>query len=266
MLELSAKNGSPDWRIGCEAQMTGISLDNVSVEFPLLGTNSRSLRNRLLPSVLGGALNRPREGPPLIHALQSVSMRLSPGDRLAVLGLNGSGKTTLLRVLNRVYIPSSGTASIEGTVGSLIDISIGFNPEATGRENTKLRLSLLGVPRALQGGIVDEVREFTELGDFFEMPLRTYSSGMQMRLAFASATVLQPEIILMDEWLSVGDEGFRKRAENRLREVVEKGEILVLASHSRELVEAMCSTAIWLERGRVREVGPVRDVSQRFFG
>jgi len=266
LLDWRAKNGRPGWRIGCEAQMTGIFLDNVSVEFPLLGTNSRSLRNRLLPSVLGGALHRPRDGPPSVHALQSVSMSLSPGDRLALLGLNGSGKTTLLRVLNRVYIPSSGTASIEGTVGSLIDISIGFNPEATGRENTKLRLSLLGVPRAVQSGVIDEVREFTELGDFFEMPLRTYSSGMQMRLAFACATVLQPEIILMDEWLSVGDEGFRKRAENRLQEVVEKGEILVLASHSRELVETMCSTAIWLESESIREIGSARDVSRSFFG
>lgn len=219
----------------------------------------------LLPSRLGGTLHRPDQGPPVVTALESVSLELADGDRLALLGHNGSGKTTLLRVLNRVYAPTSGTAIIEGSVGSLIDISLGFNPEATGRDNVKFRLSLLGISKPDRERLVEEIFDFTELGDFFDIPIRTYSSGMQMRLAFASATASQPEIILMDEWLSVGDEAFRKKAEGRLGDVLERGKILILASHSRQLVEEVCTKAVWLERGRVREFGSVQDVAGRFF-
>ena len=183
-----------------------------------------------------------------------------------MLGHNGAGKSTLLRLLSGVYEPSSGRAEIKGEIGSLIDVSFGIDPEASGRENIYLRGALLGLTRAEIKAKLDEIIDFSELGDFIDMPVRTYSSGMHLRLAFSVSTIIRPEILLMDEWLSVGDEGFRVRAEARMNELVESTHILVIASHSRELVRDTCNRAIWLEHGKIKMDGTPEEVTQAYFG
>jgi lipopolysaccharide transport system ATP-binding protein len=201
-----------------------------------------------------------------VRALNDVSFTLNEGDRVGLVGHNGAGKSTLLRVLSGVFVPTGGTAIIEGSVGSLIDVSLGINPEASGRENIFLRGVLLGLSKVEVKEKFEEIVEFSELGEFIEMPMRTYSSGMQLRLAFAVSTIVRPEILLMDEWLSVGDEGFKDKASERLTTIVDSSKILVLASHSRELLEKVTNKALWLEHGEVKMLGPSAEVLEAYFG
>ena len=205
-------------------------------------------------------------GKVVVRALSDVSLELQDGDRLGLVGHNGAGKSTLLRVLSGVFVPTSGTALIEGSVGSLIDVSLGVNPEASGKENIFLRGALLGLSKAEVRAKFDEIVDFSELGEFIEMPMRTYSSGMQLRLAFAVSTIVRPEILIMDEWLSVGDEGFKAKASERLTTVVDAAKILVLASHARELLEKVTNKVLWLEHGEVKMFGPSREVLNAYFG
>lgn len=246
--------------------MARIEFKVASIEFPIFNANGRSLTSRLLQVATGGKLDADPNGRVVIRALDKLSFNLQDGDRVGLLGHNGAGKSTLLRALSRVYAPTSGEAIIEGEVGSLIDISLGINPEATGRENIFIRGALLGFSKQEIESHLDEVIEFSELGDFIEMPVRTYSSGMHLRLAFAVSTVVRPEILLMDEWLSVGDENFKLKAEARLAELVDATKILVIASHSRELIESSCNRAIWLEHGQIKMDGSASEVCSAYFG
>ena len=246
--------------------MAKIEFKDASIEFPVFNANGRSLTSRLLQVATGGRLDADPNGRVVIRALDKLSFKLQDGDRVGLLGHNGAGKSTLLRALSRVYAPTSGTAVIEGEVGSLIDISLGINSEATGRENIFIRASLLGFSKKEIQAHLDEVIEFSELGDFIEMPVRTYSSGMHLRLAFAVSTVVRPEILLMDEWLSVGDENFKLKAEARLAELVDATKILVIASHSRDLIETSCNRAIWLEHGQIKMNGSASEVCSAYFG
>jgi lipopolysaccharide transport system ATP-binding protein len=245
--------------------MARISLENVTIDYPLLGTNSRSLRNRVLPPLMGGSVHKQSGRTPTVRALDKVSLEIGEGERVALMGSNGSGKSTLLRVASGVFQPTTGRATLEGSTGSLIDITLGMNPEASGRDNLFLRGALIGLRRSALENLLEDIISFTGLGDFIDMPMRTYSSGMQMRLAFAISTVNRPEILLLDEWLSVGDESFREKAEKRLSQVVDESKILVVASHSRPLVEALCSRGVWVEAGKIREDGPISGVAKSYF-
>ncbi|ANN69086.1 ABC transporter ATP-binding protein [Bordetella bronchialis] len=246
--------------------MASVDFDQVSVDFPIYNASARSLKKRLFQVATGGQLGADEHGRVTVRALDNLTLQLRDGDRVGLVGHNGAGKSTLLRLLSGVYEPSSGRASIKGEIGSLIDISFGIDPEATGRENIFLRGALLGLDRMEIKERMDEIAEFSELGDFIDMPVRTYSSGMHLRLAFSVSTVIRPEILLMDEWLSVGDEGFRHKAEQRLSELVAATNILVIASHSRELVMNTCNRVIWLEHGKIRMEGPPQDVVPVYFG
>ena len=246
--------------------MAHITFSNVSIEFPIFNATGRSLTSSILKVATGGKLDADTNGRVLVKALTDISFSLREGDRVALLGHNGAGKSTMLRALGRVYSPTKGTAEIVGEIGSLIDISLGINPEATGRENVFIRGQLLGLTKQEITGKYEEIVAFAELGDFMEMPVRTYSSGMHLRLAFAVSTVVRPEILLMDEWLSVGDADFQHKAEARLRDLVSGTKILAIATHSRELVEAVCNRAIWLEHGQIKMDGPVSEVAPAYFG
>lgn len=246
--------------------MAHINFSNVTIEFPIFNATGRSLTSSILKVATGGKLDADPNGRVLVKALTDVSFSLREGDKVALLGHNGAGKSTMLRALGRVYSPTKGTAVIVGEIGSLIDISLGINPEATGRENVYIRGQLLGLTKQEISDKYAEIVEFAELGDFMEMPVRTYSSGMHLRLAFAVSTVVRPEILLMDEWLSVGDADFQHKAEARLRNLVSETKILAIATHSRELVEAVCNRAIWLEHGQVKMDGPVSEVVPAYFG
>jgi ABC-type polysaccharide/polyol phosphate transport system, ATPase component len=199
----------------------------------------------------GGRIGLTEKGRTIIRALDDVTFEIHPNERVGIIGHNGAGKSTLLRVLSGVYKPTSGIAQIDGKIGSLISISLGIDTEATGLENIYLRAALLGIPRHIIDEEIDSLVAFSELGDFIHMPVRTYSTGMHMRLAFAVSTMITPEILLMDEWLSVGDEAFQKKAEKRLNSLIERSNILVLATHSKNLLYKCCSRVIWLEHGKV---------------
>lgn len=246
--------------------MSHINLKNVSIEFPIFNATGRSLTSSILKVATGGKLDADPNGRVLVKALTDVTLSIRDGEKVALLGHNGSGKSTLLRALGRVYSPSKGEADIVGEIGSLIDLSLGINPEATGRENVFIRGQLLGLTKQEITNKYEEIVEFAELGDFMEMPVRTYSSGMHLRLAFAVSTVVRPDILLMDEWLSIGDADFQHKAEARLRDLVSETKILAIATHSRELVEAVCTRAIWLEHGQVKMDGPIAEVVPAYFG
>lgn len=246
--------------------MAYIEFRDVCIEFPIFNATGRSLTSKFLEVTTGGKLDADPQGRVLVRALSKVTFTLREGDRIGLVGHNGAGKSTLLRALGGVYAPTKGTADIRGGIGSLIDISLGINPEATGQENVYIRAQLLGLTKQEATAKYDEIVQFAELGDFMKMPVRTYSSGMQLRLAFAVSTVVRPEILLMDEWLSVGDDNFKTKAEARLRELVSSTKILVMASHARETVESVCNRVIWLEHGSIRMDGSVEEVVPAYFG
>jgi lipopolysaccharide transport system ATP-binding protein len=242
---------------------THIQLSGVSVDFPVFCAPSYSIKNRLLNAVTGGIIKREHEGQVVVQGLRNIDLKIYPGERIGLVGHNGSGKTTLLRVLSGIYEPTRGAATISGEVVSLINIALGIDPEATGRENIRLRSALVGLrPTPTQ---VQEIVEFSGLGEFIDMPFRTYSSGMQLRLAFAVSTAVSPQILIMDEWLSTGDENFRERAEQRMKDVIHSTEILVLASHSKQLLLANCNRLIWLDHGQIHMDGPAHEVAARYF-
>lgn len=246
--------------------MSLIKLENVSVEFPIYNASNRSLKNRVLKIATGGKVERRHDGLVIIRGLDDISLTLRDRDRIGLIGHNGSGKTTLLRVLSGIYSPTQGTATIHGKCVSLININLGIDPEATGRENIRLRSAMMGIhPKELAKNI-ERIEEFSGLGDFLNVPFRTYSSGMQMRLAFATSTAVQPEILIMDEWLSTGDEDFKERANQRMRELVDSTRILVLASHSRALIENNCNRVVWLEHGKIKMDGAPAEVLKAYFG
>lgn len=245
--------------------MASIQFIQAGVEIPIFNANSRSLKTRLMQIATGGTLTADQSGHVVVRALHDLNFQLADGDRVGLVGHNGAGKSTLLRVLSGVYTPTHGQVHLQGQVASLIDVSLGIDHEATGRENIFLRGALLGLSKKEINTKLDEIIEFSELGDFIDMPVRTYSSGMHLRLAFSVSTVIRPEILLMDEWLSVGDEGFKHKAEARMAELVESTKILVIASHSRHLIEKTCNRVLWLEHGVIKMDGPPADVCGAYF-
>lgn len=245
--------------------MANINLEDVSVEIPVYNSQGRSLKKTIMGIATGGKIGLTESGKTVVKSLSNINLKIRDNERVGLLGHNGAGKSTLLRVLGGVYTPSSGSAEIQGKVGSLIDISLGIDSEATGLENIFLRGSLLGIPKKKIEHELENIIDFSELGDFINMPVRTYSTGMHMRLAFAVSTMITTDILLMDEWLSVGDQGFQNKAEKKLTDLVNKSNILVLASHSRDLIEKCCTRAIWLEHGNLIMDGKVSDVCSKYF-
>ncbi|WP_066963990.1 ABC transporter ATP-binding protein [Microbulbifer sp. Q7] len=246
--------------------MTRIYFKNASIDFPIYNAGGRSLKNRLMQVATGGQISADEQGRVVVRALADLSFEFGEGDCIGLIGHNGAGKSTLLRVLSGVYSPTEGEVSIQGAVGSLIDISLGIDHEATGRENIYIRGALLGLPRKKIEAELDNIIDFAELGDFIDMPVRTYSSGMHLRLAFSVSTIVRPDILIMDEWLSVGDEGFKQKAEARMSELVSSSKIVVIASHSRELILNTCNRVIWLEHGCIKMDGTAGEVCNAYFG
>jgi ABC-2 type transport system ATP-binding protein/lipopolysaccharide transport system ATP-binding protein len=241
-------------------------LRDVSVEFPIYSGGSRSLKKLLFHSTTQGNLARDASDRITVMALNGVTLDIKHGDRLAIIGANGAGKSTLLKVLAGIYAPTGGRMHAEGRVSALLTTSVGLNPDATGRENIIIRGMYMDVhPRDMRAR-VDEVAEFTELGSFIDMPVRTYSSGMMVRLCFAVATSLRPEILLMDEWLAAGDAAFLHKARQRMEDFVSSTSILVLASHTMPLLEEWCNRAILLDRGSIVASGGVKEVAAIYQG
>lgn len=230
--------------------MAHISLKNVSVHFPVYGSGANSLKKTLAASVTGGRLGK-ETGVMVVQALSNINLELRNGDRLGVIGHNGAGKSTLLRTLAGIYEPSNGDFVREGSIASLIDPMLGIELDATGLENITLRGLVMGMGKRKIEQITPEICEFSGLGEYLQMPVRTYSTGMLMRLAFSITTSVKADILLMDEWLSVGDAEFTERAEMRMKEIVSGTGILVLASHSPDLIQKECNRVIKLEHGSI---------------
>lgn len=230
--------------------MPYISLKNVGVNFPIYGAGASSLKKTLAASVTGGRFGK-ETGVNVVQALSDINFELKAGDRLGLTGHNGAGKSTLLRTLAGVYEPSVGDFVRQGSVSSLIDPSLGIEVDATGVENIMLRGLVMGLNRKQIENLTPGIIEFSGLGDYINMPVRTYSTGMMMRLAFSISTSVKADILIMDEWLSVGDAEFTEKAEKRMKDVVSGAGILVLASHSPELIAKECNRVIHLEHGRI---------------
>ncbi|GAA0330535.1 ABC transporter ATP-binding protein [Sphingomonas oligophenolica] len=227
--------------------MASISLDHVSVRFPLYGARRPRLGAALRH--VGGIISRPAHGPAHVDALRDVSLSLENGDRVGLIGHNGSGKSTLLRVIGGIYPPVSGSVRVSGRVLALFDPLLGMNVECTGRENVVLRGIFVGLtPRQVMAQI-DEITAFSELDAYMDVPLKAYSTGMQLRLAFAIATAFQPDILLLDEQFAMGDAAFMAKAERRLATFVGRAGIVVQASHSERLLRETCSRTILLDQG-----------------
>lgn len=195
----------------------------------------------------------------VIRALDNISFELQHGDRVALIGHNGAGKSTLLRVLGQIYEPSEGSIEVKGKISTLLELMIGINPESTGYENIIIRGLLLGLTRKEIDSKINEIAEFTELGDYLSMPVRTYSSGMQLRLAFGVATSINPEILLLDEVVGTGDSSFMAKAQKKLDDLVEQSNILVLASHSLDTIKKICNKGIVLKAGGLHYFGPIKN-------
>lgn len=231
--------------------MTLVRARDLVVDFPIYGAKSRSLKSAVLRSATGGRLAAGGSDRVVVRALDKVSFEWREGDRVGLVGHNGSGKTTLLRAVAGIYEPASGFIDVQGRVASMLSITLGMDAEATGYENIFLRGTILGLRRNRILELVDEVVEFSEIGDYVHMPMRTYSSGMIMRLMFAISTSVQADIVLMDEWLSVGDDEFAEKAQKRLLSLIGGAKLLVIASHNKELIRNMCTRTLHLEHGKV---------------
>jgi lipopolysaccharide transport system ATP-binding protein len=222
--------------------MAHIKLDQASVDIPIYSNHNRSIKNSLLKN-----LTKDKILPQSVRALNNITLDLRDGDRLGVMGPNGAGKSTLLRTLAGVYLPTSGTVEVKGRVASLIDISLGMEGEATGFENIRMRGIMMGLSLKQIKSMEEEIADFSGLGDFLHLPIRTYSTGMHMRLGFAVSTAVEADIILMDEWLSVGDSEFIQKAEKRLENFIGRSSILVIASHSEDLIQKTTNQILRLE-------------------
>jgi len=243
--------------------MTHLSSFNISVDFPLYHSDNRSLKKSVL-GVAAGRFGVDRNRRPVVQALRDISFTLRSGDRLGLIGTNGSGKTTLLRALSGIYQPTCGTLSIEGRLTSLLESTQGMNMDLTGRENIRLRGLFLGMSGPDSARLESDVETFAKIGEFIDLPVRNYSSGMIVRLAFAMATAAQPEILLMDEWIMAGDTAFLEKAKRRVEAMVQHADILVLASHSSAIIAQWCNRVIWLEQGKILADGRPLDVLSEY--
>jgi ABC-2 type transport system ATP-binding protein/lipopolysaccharide transport system ATP-binding protein len=243
--------------------MASITLTNATVEIPIYNARGRSLRSNILRRV-GGRLEPDNRDVMTVRAVNDITLSLKPGDRLALIGHNGAGKSTMLRVFSGAYEPSSGTAEISGSVSSLLEITMGMDPELTGAENIVLRGVFVGLSIDEARRLIPEIAEWSELGDYLVLPLRTYSSGMLLRLAFAISTVRHRDILLLDELIGVGDMNFAAKARQRIEEMMDRASVLALASHDIGILRQYCNRAILLRQGSIVADGSVNDIAREY--
>lgn len=242
-----------------------VILENVSAHFPIYGAQQRSLRKAILQRATGGSIEREGNARLTVKALTDISLTLHDGDRVGLIGHNGAGKSTLLKLMAGIYQPVSGTIKVEGRVTPLFDTMPGLDGDGTGYENIITAGMLIGMTRRQIEAKIPEIEEFCELGEYLNLPVRTYSTGMQMRLGFALVTALDPGVLLMDEGFGTGDLRFAERARARMKAFVGRSRIMVLASHSDNAIRSMCNKAIMMEAGRIVTMGPVDEVCDRYY-
>lgn len=244
--------------------MVSIDVWNAAVDFPIFDAKSRSMKKAVLGKA-GGKIGTDSRVP-IIEALHDIDLSLSHGDKVALVGHNGAGKSTLLRLLAGIYEPTRGSSRVVGKVAPVFDLGVGMDPEISGYENIIIRGLFLGMSRKEMEKRIDDIAEFTELGDYLAMPLRTYSTGMRVRLALGVVTSIDPEILILDEGIGAVDADFMEKTRERLKDLVKRSGILVFASHSDEFLIELCDTALWMDKGTIRERGSLRSVLTHYKG
>jgi len=240
--------------------MARVLMDNVSLTFRVRQNQVLTLKEFLVGQMFRRSINPYME----VKALKEVSFEVDKGERIGILGHNGAGKSTLLKMLAGIYRPTSGKRMVEGKISSLFDIHLGFEPEANGWENIAYRSYLQGETPATLKDKVQAIADFTELGDFLNMPVRYYSAGMLVRLAFSIATAIDPEVLLVDEVLAAGDLSFQQKALKRMREMMDRAQLVIMVSHDLNSIRQLCTRAIWMDHGTVRMTGPVSEVIKAY--
>ncbi len=233
--------------------MVKIEFDNVTLRYPIYGSHGMSLRSHLMRVATGGNIEKDSRTT-VITALKDVSFTLSDGDAVGLIGHNGAGKSTLLRTIAGIYPPSSGKVLRQGKTSTVFEIGAGLDPELSGYDNIIHLGMMMGLSYSEAKALTPDIEEFTELGDFLQLPIRTYSSGMTMRLMFAVATAVTPEILLLDEMFSTGDAGFKEKSQARIQKIIDAAKIFVFASHDMSLIKSYCNRVFQLEHGHLKEV------------
>lgn len=239
--------------------MAHIKAEGLAIDFPLYHVGARSLKKRIFAAA-SRRMAQDSQDRVVVAALRDLNFSIGRGERVALIGHNGAGKSTLLRTIAGIYDPVGGRLEVQGEIGSLIDPQAGMDGWATGFENIRLRAWYRGLSDAEAEALAAEVVGFSGLDEFLDIPVRSYSAGMQVRLAFAMATAMAPDILLMDEWFFAGDAEFMEKAEERLGALVREAEILVLATHSMEIVRRWCNRVIRMDGGRIVQDGTVEEV------
>lgn len=235
-----------------------ISLKSVILDYPIYGTGFNLFSRKLVSIATAGKISS-NQNCQYVRALDNISLNFIPGDSIALIGGNGAGKTTLLKLLAGIFYPTSGKVNVSGNVATLLGTGFGLDENATGYENILLGGIVLGISRSIMRSKIEEIEDFTDLGEFLNLPLRTYSAGMRARLAFAISTSINPDILIVDEGLAVGDHSFYDKANKRFEEFLGKSSILVFASHSSELVKRFCNKSIVMNHGRIEFQGSIDD-------
>jgi len=239
--------------------MASVEVNGVSIQYPVFGVRSRNLRTAVANALLGGKVMKDSHDVVYVESLSNVSLSLKKGDRLGVIGENGAGKTTLLRVISGYLHPQKGVVRRQGLLASLINAGAGLDPDRTGRENAIIMALILGAKKSQLNRILTEIIEFSELGYFFEMPVRSYSAGMILRLSFGISTVVEPNILVLDEGILAGDQHFIGKARARMDRLYRETDIIVLSSHSMDLIGSICNKVLLLSQGRTVFFGDVQE-------
>jgi lipopolysaccharide transport system ATP-binding protein len=240
--------------------MSRIHLENVNVHYPVMSDHYMSIRRAALRLLSGGRLYKEDTKAHLVHALKDLTLEFKDGDRVGLIGRNGAGKSTLLKTLGRFILPDSGHIAVEGNVTSLFSVNGGMDIERTGIDNIYLMGRLLGMRRREMATYLSDIEDFSELGRFLAMPVRSYSEGMKVRLGVAVVTCIHPDILILDEAIGAGDAHFIEKATLRAQKFYDRANIIVMASHDPTLLSRLCNTAIWLDQGRIVKTGAVKDV------
>ena len=236
--------------------MSLIQLDDVGLRFRVRCFGRISLKEYLLQ----GFFRRSKKSTIEVQALENINLTVDEGDRLGIIGHNGAGKSTLLKLLAGIYPPTAGRRHVHGQISAMFDLSLGFEQDASGWENIMFRGYLQGeTPRSMRAKS-QPIADFSELGDFLNMPVRYYSAGMMVRLAFSIATAIEPEILVVDEVLSAGDLSFQSKARDRMRALMSSARAVIVVSHDLTSLEMLCDRVLWLDHGRVRMIGPTKEV------
>lgn len=242
--------------------MTYITLKEVGVTFSIYNAKTRSLRHELI-SAVGGKVKQ-LESTVYVNALNSINLEFKEGDRVGLIGHNGAGKSTLLKVLSGIYEPTQGYIEYEGKISSLTDVTMGMDPESTGYDNIIMRCIFMGMTLKEAKQKVDEIIKFSGLNQYINLPVRTYSTGMFLRLAFSISTSIVPDILIMDEMIGAGDASFIEKARKRSLEMIEKTKIMVISSHDPNILKEICNRGIWMDKGTIKKDGPIELVLSQY--